>query len=76
MREYYNRNHGNQGDQQLGHAAVCICCGISISRRSGRRSRPLPVGRERDYIANIISPRLVNKSITDYNINLLEKYLS
>lgn len=38
----------------------CICCNISISRRSGRRSRLIPEGRpERVFIAEVIQPRQV-----------------
>lgn len=45
----------NRGIRHLGHKMVCVWCGLSLSQRRGRRSRPLPVDRaERGYIANII----------------------
>lgn len=55
--ETNNRNEGNIGERQFGHDSVCVCCGISIARRTGRRSHQLNYGdAEWIYCANIISP--------------------
>ncbi|KAJ8734366.1 hypothetical protein PYW07_014917 [Mythimna separata] len=57
--ELNNRNEHIIGDRQLGHQSVCVWCGISISRRTGRRSRPLTEGHpEWAYVASII-PRQI-----------------
>lgn len=64
LTELNNRNENNIGGRQLGHQSVCVWCGISISRRTGRRSRPLTDDHpERAYVAGIISPRQVNMYI-------------
>ncbi|RVE42178.1 hypothetical protein evm_013169 [Chilo suppressalis] len=56
-----NNNEDNSVAQQFGHQSVCVCCGLSISRRSGRHSRPLLNEHpERAYIANIINPRQIS----------------
>ncbi|XP_047027923.1 uncharacterized protein LOC124636006 [Helicoverpa zea] len=60
LTELNNRNENNIGGRQLGHQSVCVWCGISISRRTGRRSRPLTDDHpERAYVAGIISPRQI-----------------
>ncbi|KAH9631333.1 hypothetical protein HF086_007668 [Spodoptera exigua] len=47
----------NNSERQFGHDSVCVCCGISIARRTGRRSHQLNYGdAEWIYTANIISP--------------------
>ncbi|PZC74525.1 hypothetical protein B5X24_HaOG207692 [Helicoverpa armigera] len=60
LTELNNRNENNIGGRQLGHQSVCVWCGISISRRTGRRSRPLTDDHpEWAYVAGIISPRQI-----------------
>ncbi|RVE52856.1 hypothetical protein evm_002513 [Chilo suppressalis] len=56
-----NNNEDNSVAQQIGHQSVCVCCGLSISRRSGRHFRPLLNEHpERAYIANIINPHQIS----------------
>ncbi|KAJ2937627.1 hypothetical protein O0L34_g16894 [Tuta absoluta] len=58
--ELNNRSEGNIGERQFGHRFVCILCGLSLARQTGRRSRPLrSATAEHAYISNIINPRQV-----------------